>query len=292
MKELSPAHKPKPKKSVGKAKASGSKKEKNSLAVTTSAAHKNSSNPKIVQLIEARDSLRKEKQAHRKFIWRTIADACTFGNELENDEEAWQEFCDLDWGKLKGPKVNQRDQAIRFAMKFIFAKGKKGEKRASFYYNAVLGIVKKGLVGKPLVKAIEKAGGLKKLHRQKSNENKPREKLEGLRDDNAISDVADKLLVDDNGDQDLPDDDDDDDDMESRYRMQMDKGEDDTEGEAVAKQVDHSVEKPFTLIFQRIPFALTKAKLPFRIRIKGEVVRLGKSTIVKVADCKVKKPKG
>ncbi|MHC2457206.1 hypothetical protein ACVMIX_003847 [Rhizobium leguminosarum] len=290
MKKPSLAHKPKPKKSVSKASVSAFKKEKKSRAVITSVAHKNSSNPKILRLIETRDCLQREKQAHHKFIWKTIADACTFGNELKNDEEAWQEFCDLDWGKLKGPKVNQRDQAIRFAMKFIFAKGKKGEKRASFYYNAVMGIVEKGLEGKPLVKAIEKAGGLKKLQSQKSNKNKPREKLEGLREDSAIYDVVDKLSADNNGNHDLPDDDDDD--IDSRYRMQMDEGEDDSdESEAVPKQVDLSVQMPFTLIFPRSPFTLTRSKLPFRVRIKGEVVSFGKSTIMKVAGCKVKKPK-
>ncbi|MGR9181462.1 hypothetical protein ACU8L2_01205 [Rhizobium leguminosarum] len=291
MKKPFPPHKSKPKKPVNKAPVTGSKKGKNARAITASVAFKNSSNPKISRIIETRDSLQKEKHAHRKFIWKTIADACIFGNELTNDEEAWQQFCALDWGKLRGPKVNQRDQAIRFAMKFIFAKGKKGEKRASFYYNAVIGLVQQGLEGKALAKAIASAGGLKKLQSQKPSKSKSREKLEGVFENSEISDFV--------GDLSSSDDDDDDDDygdsddaMARRCEMLIRKGEDnDGDDGTMPEQDNGSVEMPFTLIFPKSPSSLTRAKLPARVVIKGHVVSFGKSSIFKVDRHKVKKPK-
>jgi hypothetical protein len=292
-----PPHKSKPKKSVNKAPVTGSKKAR---AITASVALKNSFNPKISRIIETRDCLQKEKQAHRKFIWKTIANACKFGNELTNDEEAWQQFCALDWGKLRGPKVDQRDQAIRFAMKFIFAKGKKGEKRASFYYNAVIGLVQQGLEGKALAKAIASAGGLTKLQSQKTGKSKSREKLEGVFENSEISDFVGELSADDHGKRDLSGGDDDDDDdgdsddaMYGRYQMLLAKGEnhDTDEGVIMPEQADSSVDMPFNLIFPKRPSDLTSAKLPVRVIIKGHVVSFGKSSIFKVDRHKVKKPK-
>ncbi|MBB4114578.1 hypothetical protein FHT80_003929 [Rhizobium sp. BK226] len=293
MKKPSPSHKLKPKKSVSKASPAGFQKNgKNARAVTTSVPHKNSSNPKILRLIEARNCLQREKQAHRKFILKTIADACTFGNELKEDEDAWQEFCTLDWGKLRGPKVDQRDQAIRFAMKFIFAKGKKGEKRASFYYNAVIGLVEAGLEGKALVKAIEKAGGLKKLQSQKST-NKPGAKAKTVFDDRAISDPVDEFSAGDRVDVSpfgTDEDEDEDEDTLRRFRERVDE-EDDDDLVTAPKPGSNSVEMPFIVIFLKSPSHLISARLPARVVIKGHVTGLGKTSVLKVDRLDVKKPK-
>ncbi|TAX99817.1 hypothetical protein ELH75_01280 [Rhizobium leguminosarum] len=275
---------------MGKLVVGGFKKGKSAQALPNAIRPINSSNPKILRILDARVHLQKEKRAHRKFIWKTIADACTLGNELKKDEEAWREFCALDWGKLKGPKVHQHDQAIRFAMKFIFAKGKKGEKRASFYYNAVVGLVEKGLHGKYLVKAIEKAGGLRKLQSQKPTKNKAPTKPLGVYDDNAIANPVDERPAGDNSNHDLSEDEDDD--LSNRFRELVHEGEghDNDEDTGWHKPADSSVDMPFNLIFPKRPSDLTSAKLPVRVIIKGHVVSFGKSSIFKVDRHKVKKP--
>ncbi len=83
-----------------------SRKGKSKQASPTSVPSEISDNAKIVAILEARAESEREKQAHRKFVWGMIAKACAIGQELSDDEEAWSEFCALDWGKLKGPKVD------------------------------------------------------------------------------------------------------------------------------------------------------------------------------------------
>ena len=294
MKKPKPPHKRKQVKPSRKAAAlRNSKKGKSASARSIPIEPANSDNPKIKELVQARNEADRAKKAHRKFIWEMIAKACAIAAELRKDKKSWREFCALDWGKLTGPKVDQHDKALRFALKFIFAKGKKGEKRASFYYNAVKALVEKGLRGKALVKAIEKAGGLKKLQDQKSAKNKPRGKPASISDDSKITDPVDDLSVDEVAHNDLFGSDEDDDEMEKQFRRQKDEGEEeDRQKQSPPKPINSQTEIPFTIIFPEHPSDLMSSKLPVRIVIKGYVLSVvGKSTVIKVDSYKLKKPK-
>ena len=294
MNKPTPPHKRKPNEPNRKPALRNSKKGKSASARSNPIAPENSDNPKIIKLVEARNETDRAKKAHRKFVWEMIAKACAIAAELREDKKSWREFCALDWGKLTGPKVDQPDKALRFALKFIFAKGKKGEKRVSFYYNAVKALVEKGLRGKALVKAIEKAGGLKKLQGQKSAKNKPRGKPASISDDSKITDPVDDLSVDEVAHNDLFGSDEDDDDMEKQFRRQMEKGEDDDDRpkQSPRKPINPQTEIPFTIIFPEHPSDLMSSKLPMRIVIKGYVLSVvGKSTVIKVDSYKLKKPK-
>lgn len=295
MKKPTPPHKRKQNKPNRKPVAlRNSKKGKSASARSIPIAPANSDNPKIKELVQARNEADRAKRAYRKFIWEMIAKACAIASELRKDKKSWREFCALDWGKLTGPKVDQHDKALRFALKFIFAKGKKGEKRASFYYNAVKALVEKGLRGKALVKAIEKAGGLKKLQGQKSAKNKPRVKHASLSDESKITDPVDDPSAEEAAHDGLFGSDEYDDEMEKLFRRQMEKGEDDDDcqKQSPPKPINSQTEIPFTIIFPEHPSDLMSSKLPVRIVIKGYVLSVvGKSTVIKVDSYKLKKPK-
>ncbi|NLR98882.1 hypothetical protein HGP17_18855 [Rhizobium sp. P38BS-XIX] len=280
MKKSEHSHTRKPNKTNSKPSPHKAKTGKGASARAIPIAPENSDNPKILELVNARGEVDRAKQAHRKFVWKMIAVANAIAAALMKDMESWREFCALDWGKLTGPKVEQRHQAFRFTLKFIFAKGKKGEKRASFYYNAVKALVEQGRHDKGLVKAIEKAGGLKKLQGQKSGRSKSAVNGASLLGESKITDDIDEPLEDD-----------DDTDKACRRQVHEEKDDYDHRKSSPSKSSNSQTEMPFMLVFQDHPRNLTSSKLPVRIVIKGEVLSLGRTTTIKVDSHKLKKPK-
>lgn len=244
----------------------------------TSKSGRNSDNPKIQQLIQARKENEKQKKAHRKFLTDMIVRAYSIGLGLMEDDDGWLSFCALDWGKLTAPKKSQSDQAIRFALKFIFAKGKKGEKRASFYYNAIKEFAQKGLEPTRLAKAINDAGGLKKLQRQ--NTRKPDAKPDRVLQDDTVSEKIGKSSKIKPGSQQLKP-------SKKERAYPLDPKE------LPARKVGDkkALEMPVRLMFSKTPGDLLSAKLPVRIVVKGTLMSLGEVAVIKVEEYKIKKPK-
>lgn len=147
----------------------------------TSSAAKKSDNPKnpaskrtpslTEQMIKLHENFKNQKKAHRKSVRSDIVKAVDIGLALKKNKKEWEKFCKKDWGKTKAPREDQIDQAVRFAIKYMVGPGEAAQKKASFYYNAVIDLVNKGLEGKVLEKRL-KNDGLKKLAKNHTLEKK------------------------------------------------------------------------------------------------------------------------
>lgn len=126
----------------------------------------------IEKLDALHDAFKRRRTAHRKAVYSDIVAAVDIGLALKADKNEWKRFCEGSWHKTKPPRLNQIDQAVRFAIKFMVGPGKNAQQKASFYYSAVASAVEGGITGKKLKKLIM-AKSLKKLTQAKSDTKNP-----------------------------------------------------------------------------------------------------------------------
>lgn len=109
---------------------------------------KKSDNPKsdhgelsvVEAMIQLRDAYTTEEKAHRKRVRARICEAYELGLRLKVVKPQWFLFCqNKNWTGISGgpPKAEQRDDAVRFALKFMVGAGEAAQKDASFYYRAI-----------------------------------------------------------------------------------------------------------------------------------------------------------
>ncbi|MFK0336987.1 hypothetical protein ACIQT7_06980 [Agrobacterium deltaense] len=163
-------------------------------------AAKNSDYPKstengdtaVARILALHDAHKERRREHREGIRSDIVAAVEIALEMQDDREEWAYFCKHSWAS-GGPKENQIDQAVRFAIKFMVGPGKGAQKKASFYYNAVALLVQEeGLRGEDLKARLEEEG-LKKLaaeyakhkkHKKHKKEKKEKKEKEHKKDKN------------------------------------------------------------------------------------------------------------
>lgn len=129
----------------------------------------------VARILALHDAHKERRREHREGIRSDIVAAVEIALEMQDDREEWAYFCKHSWAS-GGPKENQIDQAVRFAIKFMVGPGKGAQKKASFYYNAVALLVQEeGLRGEDLKARLEEEG-LKKLAAEYAEHKKEKKK--------------------------------------------------------------------------------------------------------------------
>jgi hypothetical protein len=129
----------------------------------------------VNQIIELQRSHCRRIAGHREGIIDDICKACDIGLKLQKSRVLWRIFRKSDWGGVRPPKLGDRKDAVRYALKFMVGPDRSEQQRASFYFNAVGPLIEQGIRGKKLKKILMKRGlkALQQQHSAKSANSKP-----------------------------------------------------------------------------------------------------------------------
>lgn len=144
-------------------------------------ANRKSDNPKtgknssttVRAMVKLRADYANDEKAHRKRVRESICRAYELGLKMKRDNRQWESFITQDWTGITGgpPTTKQRQDAVRFALKFMVGAGEEAQKDASFYYRAIKSFAERRISPDKLKVQLEKTP-LKNLAEQQARSKK------------------------------------------------------------------------------------------------------------------------